>query len=192
MPTACILPLFPSYININVKHIQISHKNQKIYCHFYNNNETCPFDEECVFLHEDADMCRYGAKCEREYCMFKHEHLEDVDIVESLIAKDSIWNVVDESEIVDDETTNKDVDNLEMTFQNPSPTQEINVEKETEETSPALAICELCNVETAIKERMKRHTFEIHLVKGKYVCIQCKYEFETRKQFNSHNYHGCG
>ena len=133
-----------------------------------------------------ADM---ESKCKREYHMFKHKHLEDVDIVESLIAKDSIWNVVDESEIVDYETTNKDVDNLEMTFQNPSPTQEINVETEIEET---LVRCELCNFETANKERMKRHTFEIHSVKGKYVCIQCKYEFETRKQFNSHNYHGCG
>ena len=149
-------------------------------------NKTCSFNEDCVFLHEDADKCRYGAKCEREYCMFKHEYLEDVDIVESLIAKDSIWNVGDESEIVDDKTTNKDVDNLEMTFQNPSPTQEINVETEIEET---LVRCELCNFETANKERMKRHTFEKHPVNGKYVC---KYEYETRKQFNSHNYHDCG
>ena len=90
-------------------------------------------------------MCADMELSEREYCMFKHEHLEDVDIVESLIAKDSIWNVGDESEIVDDETTNKD-DNLEMTFQNPSPTHEINVETEIEET---LVRCELCNFETA-------------------------------------------
>ena len=47
-----------SYLNAKVKHIQISHENQKIYCHFYNNDKTCPFDEDCVFLHEDADKCK--------------------------------------------------------------------------------------------------------------------------------------
>ena len=56
-------------------------------------------------LHEGAD------KCEREYCMFKHDYLEDVEIVESLVAKDSIWNVVDESELNDGDKKNDD-DNL--------------------------------------------------------------------------------
>ena len=144
-----------------------------------------------MFLHEDADFCRYGVKGEREYCMFKHDYLEDVEIGESLVAKDSIWNVVDESELNDGDKKNDD-DNLEMTFQNPSPSQEINVEKDTEQNSPVLVRCDICNFETTNKETMTRHTFEIHSVKGKYVCIQCKYEFETRKQFNSHNYHGCG
>ena len=94
-----------SYINAKNKHIQITHGNLKIYCHFYNNNTTCPFD--------DADFCRYGVKCERDYCMFKHDYLEDVEIGESLVAKDSIWNVVDESELNDGDKKNDD-DNLEM------------------------------------------------------------------------------
>ena len=35
--------------------------------------KTCPFDKECVFLHEDADNCKYGESCERILCMFKHK-----------------------------------------------------------------------------------------------------------------------
>ena len=37
------------------------------------NKKTCPYDEECVFLHEDSKLCRYGENCERTYCMFKHD-----------------------------------------------------------------------------------------------------------------------
>ena len=51
--------------------------------------------------------------------------------------------------------------------------------------------CELCIFKTTDSKRFKRHQFENHSVKGKYVCIACHEEFESRKQFNSHNYHGC-
>ena len=105
---------FP-YLNIKNKHIQISHENLKLYCHFYNNKKICPFDEECVFLHEDADICRYWTTCERD--LFKHEDLEDIVNGESAIAKDSIWNVIDETE--NDERVIENID-LEMTFQIPS------------------------------------------------------------------------
>ena len=82
-------------------------------------------------------------KCKREHSMFRHKYLEYVTIGESLIEKDSIWNVVDESDIVDEETTKKDDENMDMTFQNPSPSQEINVvEEETNKSSPALVRCD--------------------------------------------------
>ena len=55
--------------------------------------------------------------------MFKHEDLEDIVNGESVIAKDSIWNVIDETE--NDVGGNKDIeDDLEMTFQNPSASNE--------------------------------------------------------------------
>ena len=166
------------YLDVMDKHTQISHGNLKLYCHFYNNMKTCPFDEECVFLHEDAELCRYGVLCERIYCMFRHD-----DVGKSMVAKDSVWNVEETIEN-DDEKEEAEVDNLEMTFQNPS--QENNIESEIS------VKCDLCNFETTNKERMKRHSFENHSVKGKNICIQCKHEFDTRKHFNSHNYHGCG
>ena len=65
--------------------MQISHENFNIYCHFFTDEKTCPYDVECVFLHEDSAKCKYGDACERLYCMFKHEkkkEFEQSDIIE--------------------------------------------------------------------------------------------------------------
>ena len=68
------------YQDILSKHIKIAHEKVNIYCHYFNNMKTCPFNEECIFLHEDSSKCKYGKACERMYCMFKHcdEEKEDV------------------------------------------------------------------------------------------------------------------
>ena len=42
------------------KHVYISNENMKIYCHFFNNEKTCPYENECIFLHDVAGLCRYG------------------------------------------------------------------------------------------------------------------------------------
>ena len=39
--------------------------------------------------------------------------------------------------------------------------------------------CELCIFETKSKPKMERHKFKNHSVKGKYICIQCKQEFDN-------------
>ena len=56
------------------KHERIVHEKAILYCHYFNNQLPCPFDTECIFLHEDADNCKYGILCERMLCMFKHAH----------------------------------------------------------------------------------------------------------------------
>ena len=61
------------YLDIKKKHILVSHEGVKLYCHFFNNEKTCPYDESCIFLHEDAKLCRYDRNCERNLCMFKHQ-----------------------------------------------------------------------------------------------------------------------
>ena len=67
------------YEEIKQKHISISHKNIKIYCHYFNNSSECPFAEECVFLHMVSPVCRYGVMCVRDKCMFRHVDKEDDD-----------------------------------------------------------------------------------------------------------------
>lgn len=64
-------------LELKKKHVLISHENHKIYCHFFNNAKTCPYEEECVFLHENSGNCKYGYSCDRNYCMFKHAKKED-------------------------------------------------------------------------------------------------------------------
>ena len=68
------------YEELKKKHMLITHENFRIYCHFYNNEKTCPYDKECVFLHEESQICKYGTLCERTYCMFKHEKKKDSDV----------------------------------------------------------------------------------------------------------------
>ena len=60
------------YEDLRKKHMLITHENFRIYCHFFNNGKTCPYNEDCVFLHKDSTVCKYGIACERKYCMFKH------------------------------------------------------------------------------------------------------------------------
>lgn len=68
------------YEELKKKHMLITHENFRIYCHFYNNEKTCPYDKECVFLHEESQICKYGTLCERTYCMFKHGKKKESDV----------------------------------------------------------------------------------------------------------------
>ena len=61
----------------------ISHENGKFYCHYFNNKMTCPYAEECIFLHKDSPLCKYGLLCERNLCMFRHESVHEVGEKES-------------------------------------------------------------------------------------------------------------
>ena len=55
------------------KHIQ-SHDKARNYCHYFNNNKYCPFEEiGCKFRHEDSSRCKYGKCCQNRLCQFKHE-----------------------------------------------------------------------------------------------------------------------
>ena len=65
---------------IKTKHAKVTHESVKLFCHFYNNRIACPYDNKCVFLHEDAPLCRYGGSCERINCMFKHIVIEYASI----------------------------------------------------------------------------------------------------------------
>ena len=67
---------------IRKKHISMLHENIKIFCHYFNNSTVCPFDEECVFLHQISPVCKYGIMCARDKCMFRHEETAVVDVLE--------------------------------------------------------------------------------------------------------------
>ena len=62
-------------MDIMEKHKKIVHEKCQLYCHYFNNMKVCPFDKECIFLHEDADKCRYGESFDIIQCMFKHENV---------------------------------------------------------------------------------------------------------------------
>ena len=111
------------------KHLKIAHEGLKIYCHYFNNEKECPFNEKCIFLHENSSQCKYGKLCERTNCMYKH------------IAEDNYEEneEIEEDDISDDECDIEDVDDdngvAENTFFNPSVETETEkkAESETEE-----------------------------------------------------------
>ena len=61
------------------KHRTAAHEHLKIYCHNFNNDKVCLHKDECVFIHEDSEPCKYGKMCERINCMYKHEPIENAN-----------------------------------------------------------------------------------------------------------------
>ena len=71
------------YETILEKHKEASHENVELYCHYFNNDKDCPFEDECIYLHEESDNCKYGKQCARKFCMFKHEDTNEEDECET-------------------------------------------------------------------------------------------------------------
>ena len=65
------------YEGLLEKHNQAVHGNVKIFCHYFNNDKDCPFDDQCIFAHNEAPECKFGGGCERILCMFQHEENEE-------------------------------------------------------------------------------------------------------------------
>ena len=62
------------------KHKEGAHEDVELYCHYYNNDKDCPFDDECIYIHEESENCKYGQSCERKLCMFRHgEAIDEED-----------------------------------------------------------------------------------------------------------------
>ena len=165
------------------KHVRISHENVKLFCHYFNNGLECPYNDECIFIHEDSEVCKYGAMCERNNCMYKHK--EENDENDELEINEE--NYVGESDktFVNPFLSNSQeflVEDQEQDAEENSETKSLDNEKNVEESFK----CDHCAFQTTDSKRFKRHQFEIHSVKGKYVCIECHEEFFSRKQFNSH------
>ena len=57
-----------------MKHMAIHQFNFQVKnCHYYNNSKDCPYELfGCKFQHIESKSCRYGEKCEKTLCQFKH------------------------------------------------------------------------------------------------------------------------
>ena len=67
------------YEGILERHVEAVHEDVELYCHYFNNNKDCPFGDQCIFLHEESQNCKYGKACERTMCMYKHEDSDGDD-----------------------------------------------------------------------------------------------------------------
>ena len=73
------------------KHLQAAYEDISLFCHYFNNEKDWPFEEECIFIHEESELCKFGKTCERILCMYRHERgiNEDDDDSESENESDS-------------------------------------------------------------------------------------------------------
>ena len=70
------------------KHKEAAHENVELYCHYFNNGKDCPFEDECIFLHEESVNCRFGKNCERNLCMYQHGGFDAVENDDDAISDD--------------------------------------------------------------------------------------------------------
>ena len=57
------------------KHQKVHEQSVK-YCHYFNNRQICPYDENgCMFVHNVSPMCRFNENCNNTLCQFRHQKL---------------------------------------------------------------------------------------------------------------------
>ena len=180
------------YLETMKKHEKIAHENTKLYCHYFNNKQTCPFDKDCIFLHEDADKCKYGEQCERILCMFKHAHDPEVHEKEMLTVDNKIEkNVIhlDEEKTRTPEITVIDVhvedivtvdDAMDTDMMENDDEQDTNI-LETEFLNEELVKCKICDFASARKSDLKDHKTTIHNW-----CFICFSSFNSRQHLKNH------
>ena len=168
------------YQDILKKHKVVSHENTKLYCHFFNNDKTCPYGDLCIFLHEDSQFCRYDLNCERDFCMFKRrKKQEQLEIIEAYDECNEVIDIIDvESDSVEIEeeyaTDLSDIDlkdSINKTFNNPS----------QENTPCGNLFCEKCEFEAKTKTDLKNHKKETHNW-----CPFCFSSFDCQDKLNDH------
>ena len=135
------------------KHKGAAHENNVLYCHFYNNEKECPYDDQCVFVHEDSESCKYGNGCERKLCMFKHEDNNDDDDDED-----------SESESDDDDDeSEKPIEELKPSIEKVKEALE-KVNLLLKKVSPKLK-CDVCDFEAKNENGLTMHVKAKHTKK---------------------------
>ena len=152
------------YKELMEKHTQISHENVKIYCYYYNNKKICPYDTECIFLHEESRICKFGNLCERLFCMFRHE----IEIAEEQVNISEMIgiDVVNIIEIVETETIEGDSEEKIVNIDEPD-----DVELNNEVSN-----CTFVNPSQT----------DQHVNEARFKCDKCDFSLERQTILNDH------
>ena len=150
------------YENFKQKHTTAVHEHLKLYCHYFNNKKVCPFDTQCIFLHEDSEECKFGRVCERVNCMHKHVNVgepEDNEVNEDALSENDIED--ENADLKSDANTT--VDNPD---QDPKPYK-----------------CDLCNFASEKAYCIENHKSNQHPLN---CCYGCPGIFPSKTQCRKH------
>ena len=145
-----------NFENLLQIHNKVDHEGVKLFCHYFNNNQDCPHEDECVFLHEHSVPCRYRDICEREFCMYKHNEVTNDGVEE------------------DDGNT---------TFVNPSQKENVhdNSLEATNNDKTELFKCDICVYTAETKTQVENHNL-IHCC----ICSKLFTSKNRKKHINMH------
>ena len=165
------------YLDIKKKHVLIAHENVKLYCHFFNNKKTCPFNDKCIFLHQDSKFCKYDILCERDLCMFKHKEKNLPVNEESCDYHDDENDIIEiqseyEDDAQEDEIYEED-DTVNKTFINPTQVDNTDFER--------MIKCDTCDFQTKSKSEVNTHKATSHNW-----CEFCYSSFISHEKLNNH------
>ena len=134
---------------------------------------------EGVFLHEDAEKCKYGESCERILCMFKHESEIDINNEESKVSDNTVHEI-----IVD--VHKEEMVTVDETFDlNERDVEEFVICETIEEVVPVSKLlpfkCKMCDFASACKSDLKNHKKTIHNW-----CFICFSSFVSQDKLKDH------
>ena len=80
------------------KHTE-SHSVKTKYCHYFNNNLPCPYENiGCKFKHEVSPQCKFESLCNSNLCQFRHSALKAFSFRNDSTETDDFASDVDGSE----------------------------------------------------------------------------------------------
>jgi hypothetical protein len=129
--------------DILYKHQKIAHENLKLYCHYFDHLKSCPFKEECVFLHKVFKECQFGIECKRKMCLFRHGAANE--IIKKNVETADASGILDVGE--EDETN----------CENQISTRTFNSPSQTDKTDKLLIKCETCDFSSAMTSIIENH-----------------------------------
>ena len=59
------------------KHREAAHDDVQLFCHYYNNDKDCPYVDQCIYVHEESENCKFGSNFAQNLCMYQHEKSVD-------------------------------------------------------------------------------------------------------------------
>ena len=65
------------YMKWRLKKHEEAHKLSNVkFCHYFNNNKVCPFEEiGCMFKHAFSEECKFKKQCRNNLCQFRHSSI---------------------------------------------------------------------------------------------------------------------
>ena len=154
------------------KHKSIHQTKNVRFCHYFNNEKLCPFEEiGCMFLHAKSEICRFKKSCKNDLCQFRHDaiyhNVEQANNEENLRTNKSTLNV--------DNSDNSNNDLGAQKISNGLVDENVDDDSDSDVES---YYCYSCNDTFRQEKDLKRHE-QRH-------CTKCGQEFSPEKVLKKH------